>query len=70
MNDAVKRIGIERLHMEEDTCMQHHLTDCTLLDYNRAGIPLIEIVSRPEIRSGLEAMKMSRRSEKLSLIPE
>ncbi|MFA6942308.1 MAG: Asp-tRNA(Asn)/Glu-tRNA(Gln) amidotransferase subunit GatB [Bacilli bacterium] len=57
VNDAVKRIGIERLHMEEDTCMQHHLTDCTLLDYNRAGIPLIEIVSRPEIRSGLEAMK-------------
>lgn len=52
-----KRIHIERLHMEEDTCMQHHFSDYTLLDYNRAGIPLIEIVSKPEIRSGLEARK-------------
>ena len=52
-----KRINIERLHMEEDTCMQHHFTDYTLIDYNRAGIPLIEIVSKPEIRSGLEARK-------------
>lgn len=53
----VKRIEIERLHMEEDTCMQHHLSDGTLLDYNRAGIPLVEIVSRPNISSGAEAMK-------------
>lgn len=52
-----KRINIERLHMEEDTCMQHHYSDYTLVDYNRAGIPLIEIVSKPEIRSGLEARK-------------
>lgn len=52
-----KKIGIERLHMEEDTCMQHHFSDYTLLDYNRAGIPLIEIVSKPEIRSGEEARK-------------
>ncbi len=53
----VKRIGIERLHMEEDTCMQHHMADYTLLDYNRAGTPLVEIVSKPEIRSGEEAAK-------------
>ncbi len=52
-----KRIEIERLHMEEDTCMQHHMADYTLLDYNRAGTPLVEIVSRPNIRSGEEAMK-------------
>ena len=57
VNGEKKRIGIERLHMEEDTCMQHHMSDYTLLDYNRAGIPLIEIVSLPEIRSGLEARK-------------
>lgn len=53
----IKRIGIERLHMEEDTCMQHHMADYTLLDYNRAGTPLVEIVSKPEIRSGEEAAK-------------
>ena len=57
VNGKYKKIGIERLHMEEDTCMQHHFSDYTLLDYNRAGIPLIEIVSKPEIRSGEEARK-------------
>ncbi len=56
-NNKVKRIEIERLHIEEDTCKQLHLADYTLLDYNRAGTPLIEIVSRPNIRSGEEAMK-------------
>ncbi|MDD7735588.1 MAG: Asp-tRNA(Asn)/Glu-tRNA(Gln) amidotransferase subunit GatB [Bacillales bacterium] len=56
-NGTVKRIEIERLHMEEDTCKQLHMADYTLLDYNRAGTPLIEIVSRPSIRSGEEAMK-------------
>ena len=53
----VKRIGIERLHIEEDTCKQLHFNDFTLLNYNRAGTPLVEIVSRPELRSGEEAMK-------------
>lgn len=52
-----KKIGIERLHMEEDTAMQHHFSDYTLLDYNRAGIPLVEIVSYPEMRTGEEARK-------------
>ena len=54
---GVKRISIERLHMEEDTCKQLHLASYSLLDYNRAGTPLVEIVSRPEIRNGEEAMK-------------
>lgn len=52
-----KKIRIERLHMEEDTCKQLHSWDCSLLDYNRAGIPLIEIVSCPDIRTGEEAAK-------------
>ena len=52
-----KKIGIERLHLEEDTCKQIHYKDRTLLDYNRAGIPLVEIVSKPEIKTGEEAMK-------------
>lgn len=52
-----KKIEIERLHMEEDTCMQHHFSDYSLLDYNRAGIPLVEIVSRPVMRTGEEARK-------------
>lgn len=57
VNGEDKKIGIERLHMEEDTCKQLHSWDFSLLDYNRAGIPLIEIVSKPEMRSGEEAAK-------------
>lgn len=48
-------IAIERLHMEEDTCKQFHFADYSLLDYNRAGIPLIEIVTYPSIRNGAQA---------------
>lgn len=50
-----KCIGIERIHMEEDTCKQEHFMDYSLLDYNRAGVPLCEIVSLPEISNGVEA---------------
>ena len=50
-----KRIGIERLHMEEDTAKQLHFKSFTLINYNRCGVPLIEIVSKPEMHSGKEA---------------
>jgi aspartyl-tRNA(Asn)/glutamyl-tRNA(Gln) amidotransferase subunit B len=55
-----KRIGIRRVHMEEDTGKLTHQDDGTgdmlsLVDYNRAGVPLLEIVSEPEIHSGEEA---------------
>lgn len=52
-----KKIRIERLHMEEDTCKQLHSWDFSLIDYNRAGIPLIEIVSKPDMSTGEEAAK-------------
>lgn len=54
-NGVKKRIGIERLHMEEDTAKQLHFKDFSLINYNRCGVPLIEIVSKPDIRNGLEA---------------
>lgn len=57
VNNKIKRIGITRLHMEEDTAKQLHFGDYSLLDYNRCGVPLLEIVSEPDIRSGLEAAK-------------
>lgn len=50
-----KKIRIERIHMEEDTAKQFHLSKFSLLDFNRAGTPLIEIVSRPDMSSGAEA---------------
>ena len=55
-NGETKRIRIERIHMEEDTCNQLHFADYSLLDYNRAGVPLVEIVSLPDMRNGTEAM--------------
>ena len=57
IDGKTRKIGIERLHMEEDTCKQLHYSNYTLLDYNRAGIPLIEIVSKPEMHTGEEAKK-------------
>ncbi|TKA58947.1 Aspartyl/glutamyl-tRNA(Asn/Gln)amidotransferase subunit [Mycoplasmopsis bovis 8790] len=50
-----KIINIERIHLEEDTARQYH-GEKTKLDYNRAGVPLIEIVSYPEISSADEAV--------------
>ena len=54
-SEGEKKIRINRIHMEEDTAKQFHLTSKTLLDYNRAGTPLIEIVSEPDMKNGEEA---------------
>ncbi len=53
--DGIKRIRIERLHMEEDTAKQFHLDTQTLIDFNRSGTSLVEIVSLPDMSSGKEA---------------
>ncbi len=49
-----KKIEIERIHIEEDTCKSIHTTD-TLLNFNRAGVPLIEIVTKPCMKNADEA---------------
>jgi len=50
-------IRINRAHMEEDTGKSQHIGDETLLDFNRSGVPLVEIVSEPDIESPEEAKK-------------
>src|SRR5258708_6019518 len=52
---SLKRIGITRIHMEEDSGKSiHDFGVDTLVDLNRAGVPLIEIVSEPDMRSSDE----------------
>lgn len=53
--DGAKRIGITRIHIEEDAGKLVHGEEGTGCDYNRCGVPLIEIVSEPDIRSAEEA---------------
>ena len=62
-----KKIGIHEIHMEEDAGKLVHdeWEDCSLVDYNRSGVPLIEIVSEPDMRSADEVIAYL---EKLRLI--
>ncbi|MDD3629071.1 MAG: Asp-tRNA(Asn)/Glu-tRNA(Gln) amidotransferase subunit GatB [Actinomycetota bacterium] len=63
MGDYTRRVGITRVHMEEDTGKLIHTgvtgriseSEATIVDYNRSGTPLIEIVTEPDIRSPEEA---------------
>ncbi|MGL5617476.1 MAG: Asp-tRNA(Asn)/Glu-tRNA(Gln) amidotransferase subunit GatB [Metamycoplasmataceae bacterium] len=55
-NGKTKNIRINRIHIEEDTARQIHTETETLINYNRAGVPLIEIVSEAEINSAEEAV--------------
>lgn len=53
-----KRIGLTRVHIEEDTGKLNHMSDgSSLVDFNRAGMPLMEIVSEPDIESPEEARR-------------
>ena len=53
--EGKKQVRIERIHMEEDTAKQFHKETGTYLDFNRAGTPLVEIVSEPDMHSAAEA---------------
>ena len=68
VGDTVHRVGIERVHLEEDTGKNTHVgtsgrihgAEYSLVDYNRAGIPLVEIVTRPVPGTGALAPEVAR----------
>ena len=60
LDGATKRIGITRVHLEEDTARSMHVAngagdEYSLVEMNRSGVPLMEIVTEPDVRSGQEA---------------
>ena len=60
-----RKIEIDHIHLEEDTGTLAHRKDYSLVDFNRAGVPLMELVTKPCIESGFEARKFC---EELQLI--
>ncbi|MBP5301336.1 MAG: Asp-tRNA(Asn)/Glu-tRNA(Gln) amidotransferase subunit GatB [Bacilli bacterium] len=57
LKNVIEKVEIERLQIEEDTAKQIHFKNFTLVDYNRSGVPLIEIVTKPCIHSVEVAVK-------------
>jgi aspartyl-tRNA(Asn)/glutamyl-tRNA(Gln) amidotransferase subunit B len=60
MGGASRRIGITRVHMEEDAGKNVHQAQASIVDLNRAGVPLVEIVGEPDLRSAAEAAEYLR----------
>ena len=67
VNGEKKKIEILEMHIEEDTCKSVHGDKSSLLDFNRAGVPLIEIVTKPCIHSDIEAIKYLEKLKELLL---
>ncbi|GAU77237.1 Asp-tRNA(Asn)/Glu-tRNA(Gln) amidotransferase subunit GatB [Fusibacter sp. 3D3] len=66
-----KRIGITRIHIEEDAGkLMHDLNEGTLIDYNRCGVPLVEIVSEPDMRNADEAIAYLKKLRSILLYTE
>ena len=60
VGDQLHKVKIERAHMEEDAGKSIHQGGATLVNYNRAGVPLLEIVSSPDMRTAAEAAEYAR----------
>ncbi len=65
VDGAVRTIRIHDVHLEEDAGKMIHQGRCSLLDYNRAGSPLLEIVTEPDLRSAVEAEAFIREFRRL-----
>jgi aspartyl-tRNA(Asn)/glutamyl-tRNA(Gln) amidotransferase subunit B len=62
---AIKRVKLQRIHLEEDAGKNMHVGAISHVDLNRAGVPLVEVVSAPEIGSAVEAAEFMRSLHRL-----
>jgi len=53
-------VAVERIHLEEDTARSSHSGDGSLVDFNRSGLPLMELVTKPVIKSSEEALRFAK----------
>lgn len=65
LDGEIRRVSIERAHLEEDAGKSLHTGDFTLINLNRAGVPLLEIVSGPDMRTPAEAAEYARTVRKI-----
>ena len=65
LDGEIRRVGITRAHMEEDAGKSLHQGEFTLINLNRAGVPLLEIVSEPDMKTPQEAAEYARTVRKI-----
>ncbi len=65
LGGAVKRVSLQRIHLEEDAGKNSHVGAVSHVDLNRAGVPLVEVVTAPEITSSEEAAEFMRSLQRL-----
>ena len=56
VGDTIRRVHVNNIHLEEDAASSDHYTSVTCIDYNRAGVPLLELVTEPDMHSADEAV--------------
>ena len=61
-----RRIKIKEIHLEEDTAKLYHFSDKVLIDFNRAGVPLLELVTEPDLYSAREAKEFCQELQKIA----
>lgn len=64
-NGTIKSVRINNIHLEEDTASQDHFEDTSLLDYNRCGVPLLELVTEPDFKNAEEVVAFIETMKKI-----
>ncbi len=65
LNDSLRSVRMNRVHLEEDAAKSLHDTDRTLIDFNRSSVPLMEMVTEPDLRSSEEAKALLKAIRRL-----